>query len=317
MREIGGYFELELNHGKEYHCDAISLNLGRTAFEYMLKAKKVQKVFLPYYTCEVMLEPITRLGINCEFYNIDERLEPVFNYSLLNDSDYFLYTNYFGVKDNFIKRLAKRISNLIIDNSQAFYTKPLSGVDTFYSPRKFFGIPDGGYLYTSQILNEDFDIDYSLNRFGHLIGRIEEGAEKYYPVFKENDRKFSLQPIKRMSNITKRLLQNINYTEVAQKRERNFEFLYEKLAVKNLMNFDLNSDSVPMVYPFLTNNLIIAKRLIEKKIFIATYWDEVKNHVSERSLEYKLVTGLIPIPIDQRYDHEVMQLIVKSVLQYA
>ena len=35
---IGGYFELELPQGEEYHKNAIRLNTGRNAFEYGLGA---------------------------------------------------------------------------------------------------------------------------------------------------------------------------------------------------------------------------------------------------------------------------------------
>ena len=42
--------------------------------------------------------------------------------------------------------------NLIIDNAQAFFAKPLLGIDTFYSPRKFVGVSDGGILATKKIL---------------------------------------------------------------------------------------------------------------------------------------------------------------------
>ena len=95
MKEaIGGYFELELNRGKEYHAHAIRLNLGRTAFEYILKAKKIRKIFIPYYICGLMLEPLLRLKIEYEYYHINNDLEPVFIFDSLQKTDYFLYINY-------------------------------------------------------------------------------------------------------------------------------------------------------------------------------------------------------------------------------
>ena len=81
MKVIGGYFELELPKGKEYHQDAIRLNTGRNAFEYILRTKGYQKVYLPYYTCDAMLEPINKLALNYEFYQIDETFRPIFDAS--------------------------------------------------------------------------------------------------------------------------------------------------------------------------------------------------------------------------------------------
>ena len=75
MNAIGGYFELELAKGEEYHKDAIRLNTGRNAFEYILRAKAYKKVYLPFYTCDVMLEPIKKLNIKYEFYSIRNNFE--------------------------------------------------------------------------------------------------------------------------------------------------------------------------------------------------------------------------------------------------
>ena len=39
MKEIGGYFELELTKGIEYHSELLKLNSGRNAFKYILKTR--------------------------------------------------------------------------------------------------------------------------------------------------------------------------------------------------------------------------------------------------------------------------------------
>ena len=55
MESIGGYFSLELPKYEEYHKDAIRLNTGRNCLEYILRARRYSKVYIPYYTCEVIL----------------------------------------------------------------------------------------------------------------------------------------------------------------------------------------------------------------------------------------------------------------------
>ena len=67
---IGGYFELALNRRQPYYQNAICLNTGRNAFEYILRAKGYKKVFLPYYICEAMLEPVDKLALKYEYYHI-------------------------------------------------------------------------------------------------------------------------------------------------------------------------------------------------------------------------------------------------------
>ena len=46
--------------------------------------------------------------------------------------------------------------NIIFDNSQAFYSKQY-GTAGIYSPRKFFGLPDGGILCTDLNLEEEYE----------------------------------------------------------------------------------------------------------------------------------------------------------------
>ena len=97
MKIIGGYFELELNKGQEFHKDALRLNTGRNAFEYILRTNKYSKVLLPYYTCDNMIEPLEKIGINYDYYMLDEKLYPVLDFSKLNENDVLVYINYFGV----------------------------------------------------------------------------------------------------------------------------------------------------------------------------------------------------------------------------
>ena len=75
MEQIGGYFSLELSQHEEYHKDAIRLNTGRNCLEYILRAREYKKVYIPYYTCDVVLEPFKKLGIPYEYYHIDIHFE--------------------------------------------------------------------------------------------------------------------------------------------------------------------------------------------------------------------------------------------------
>ena len=310
MDAIGGYFELELPKGEEYHENALRLNTGRNAFEYILRAKQYKKVYLPYYTCDVMLEPIEKLELEVEFYHIDENLLPQFDYSKVKATEVFVYTNYFGVCDNNVDKVAQQCKSLIIDNSQAFYSKPLKGIDTFYSPRKFFGVPDGAYLYTDTLLDDGFETDISYQRFEHLLGRIDIGTEEFYGTFKSNDDSLMNQPIKKMSKLTQRLLSSIDYKSVAESRKQNFEYLDSKLSKNNLLNLNLSSNSVPLVYPYHVDlGAELKKKLIDNKIFVATYWPNVSKWTKDTALENKITKDLIALPIDQRYTEKDILII--------
>jgi len=314
MKEIGGYFELEMNRGGSYHSGAIELNLGRTSIEYILRAKKVKKIFLPFFTCQAVIDPVRKTGVPFEFYHVSENLEPVFDFSLLSDNDHFFFINYFGIKGPYLRSLAGKVKNLIIDNSQSFFSMPLPGVDTFYSPRKFFGVPDGGYLFTDKKLDTVFEQDISWERANHLLVRADKNAEEGYSLFKMNEENLDNLPLRSMSKLTKSLLANIDYLKIRDIRESNFLFMHEKLGKKNEFNFDAEGVDAPMVYPYLTGRGgILRKKLIENKIFVAKYWDGVTAAVREDSVEARFVNNLVPLPIDQRYGIRDMEVILKNI----
>lgn len=311
MKEIGGYFELELRKGNEYHEGAISLNTARNALEFILITKKYTKVYIPYYTCDVILEPFEKQKVVFEFYNINTDLEPLFDFSKIKENEGFLYTNYFGIKDNFITNLSKICKSLIIDNSQAFFSKPLINIPTFYSCRKFFGVPDGAYLYLNGVSYLNLPLDHSENRFIHLLNRIEHGAEVGYEDFKINDNNLRGQPILQMSKLTKVLLCNIDYEFVKKRRRANFFSIHNQLSKFNELIFKTDVESVPMVYPFMINQNDLKQKLIDNKIYVATYWSNVLEWCNIEDIEYKLTIGILPLPIDQRYGEKEMNRIIK------
>jgi len=317
MEAIGGYFELELNNDVEYHKNALKLNTGRNCLEYILRVKNYKKIYIPYYTCEVILEPIKKLKISFEFYYIDKNLNPVFE-KKIQTNEAFLYTNYFGIKQTTVKQLAAKFGeNLIIDNAQAFFDKPLKNIDTFYSARKFFGVPDGAYLYTNKKFEKKLEQDISYKRFEHLLGRIDLGAEQFYQSFKNNDASLIEKPIKTMSNLTCKILRSINYQKIKKRRCENFLLLHNTLKNTNQLNLEIEPNTVPMVYPYFVNNgSELKKKLIQNKIFVATYWTNVFNLAKENSFEYKLAKYLLPLPIDQRYKIEDMKRIINLLSDY-
>lgn len=299
MKPIGGYFELDLRRGEEYHKNAIGLNTGRNALELILRIKQYSKVFIPYYTCDVIIEPFNKIGINYEFYSIDTNFEPLFDYATIKDNEAFLYVNYFGLKDTFISDM--ECKNLIIDNSQAFFALPLPGIPTFYSCRKFFGVPDGAYLYLEDCGDLEFPVDYSSERMKHLFSRIECGAEAGYDEFKVNENDLIGQPIKQMSKLTRELLLNIDYNFVAKRRRDNYA-TFASVLINNKIDLPLNGNAVPYCYPLLTDVSNLRSKLISNKVFIPAFWPNVIINNPLGSIEQLFCDNLLALPIDQRLD---------------
>lgn len=313
MKAIGGYFSLELPFWEEYHKDAIRLNTGRNCLEYILRARDYKKVYVPYYTCEAVMEPINKLDISYEYYHIDIQFE-IRDSFMLKADEALLYTNYLGLKQRYVEKLAEKVgSRLIVDNTQAFFAKPLDGIDTFYTCRKFFGVADGAYLYTEKLLEQEFEQDESYNRMAHLLKRLDLSAEEGFADFRRIDESLDNQDIRKMSKLTQRIMQSIDYVAAAKKRRENFLYLQYALGGRNNLKLQLDDDAVPMVYPFLTSIKGIREKLIDNKIFVARYWPNVLDWTTKDDIEYLLAFQMQPLPIDQRYDNIDMELIINII----
>lgn len=315
MEAIGGYFELELQKGEHYHKDALMLNTARNCFEYILKARRYKKVYMPFYTCDVMFQPLAKLRIDYSYYHINDKFE-IEELPVLNGGEAILYTNYFALKQDYVIQLASHYgSQLIVDNAQAFYAPRLEGLDTFYSARKFFGVPDGAYLYTDCILDECFQQDVSINRMSHLLGRIEYGAEVAYQDFRKADDSLDNLPIRYMSKLTDAILMSIDYTQVAKQRRKNYMYIMQSLARTNLLQFTPPDNCVPMAYPYVSNIFQLRQCMINNRVYIPRYWDGVGGLVDEGSVEHMLYLNLLSLPIDQRLDMQDIDKILNVISQ--
>ena len=312
MKEIGGYFGLEQLIHKEYYPDLIAVNNARSALVYLIKARKIKKIYIPYFLCDSISNVCKREKCDYEYYHITPEFIPIFEKQLLKD-EYLYVVNYYGqITNEMVLNLQNRYKNLILDNVQAFFQKPVEGIDTIYSCRKFLGVPDGGYVSTTAKLKEILPIDVSKDRMVHILGRFEGQAGEYYQDFKENDKSFATTELRAMSELTHNILGAINYERIINKRNLNYAVLNKELQSSNKL--DLLIPVGPYVFPFYCENgLDIKKKLAEKKIFVATLWPNVLE--LEGTIEKQYAENILPLPIDQRYNVSDMKYVAEEVLK--
>src|SRR5690606_25910730 len=313
---IGGYFELELPAGEEYHKTGMRFNLGRSCLEFLLRSEPPDTIYLPYYTCSAILESVKKLGLRRKFYSLNKDLEIELSEPISANSR-ILYTNYFGLKSRYIEQIASGYKGaLIVDNAQAFYSVPVDGTDTFYSCRTFFGVPDGAYLYSDRVKLEDYyslEVDTSIERMDYLLRRHEFGAREGYDSFRKVERSFYTVGIRRMSKLTERLVRSVRYAELADIRKRNYRRLHDTLGSINQLQLPLDNAEVPLAYPFLPERPGLRDHLIENNIFVPLYWDNVLENTAEDQWEYCLTSRLCALPIDQRLNTEDVNRIIDVV----
>lgn len=308
-KSIGGYFELELPKHNEYHAGALALNSGRACLEYILRRRKYSKVYLPYFTCDTVLEPILKLGIDYCFYHIDTNYYIVDDITL-GDNEAIIYTNYWGLCSELCFELSKKYHNqLILDYTQAFFARPIDGIDTFYSCRKFFGVADGGYLYIDKYLDIEIEQDLSYMKVDPLIKRIDISPEAGYADFRKCSDNFHNSPIYGMSKFTRRMMQSIDYENVANRRQANYDRLRKLLGGRIL-----SENEVPMIFPFQSAyGQNIRNHLIKNRIYVAKYWPNVRNWAGESAKETWMAEHILALPIDQRYDDTDMLYIYSHI----
>ncbi len=316
MKEIGGYFELELQPAANQLFDdqAVFVNSGRNAFEYIiLSLPKINKLWMPYYTCSSLQEPIKRLGLHVCYYHVSKQLE-IESLETLNigKDDYLLYTNYFGVKNTYADYLQTVYpDNLILDNSQALFYPPSRLC--FYSPRKFVGIPDGGVAYSPFKYEVKEQDKLSYMRCSHLLKRHDFPASEGYSDFKENSLTISNQPLRLMSNLTKKMLESIDFTQVREKRKLNFDWLHKRLGYMNSLLLNVGCSTSPLIYPFYSANESLRSYLINSRIYIATYWPNIFKHQELSEVEEHISVFIHPLPLDQRCTEDDLTLIVEKI----
>ena len=266
MKEIGGFLEWETYSGTEYHQEALALNSARNALRFLLRARKIRSIWLPRLLCDVIEEACRVENVEIRYYPVDASLRPVFPPEIARKEWVYLINYYGQYRKNEICEWAEQF-RLIVDNAQAFYTKPLDGLDTVYTCRKFFGVPDGAYLYTESVLQEELAQDSSCARLEYLMGRFEHSANAFYGAYQQHEEQLGTLPIRWMSKGTHNLLRTIDYERAKHARENNFAYLHKGFGAVNRLNVRLPEG--PYMYPlWLQNGAEIRKRLQTEKIYI-------------------------------------------------
>lgn len=312
---IGGYFELELPVRRfQPYPNALRLQSARAAFLALLQNGKPKRVWMPKLICDVMLEPLRVVDTEIVWYDLDDKWAVDKQVSIF-PGDWLFYVNYYGVCKANIADLMRRFSwsQLVLDYSQSFFDQPEDVLATIFSPRKFFGLPDGGMLISKLTVPTPTVRDKgSLRRSSHLMRRIAVSPEAGYEEYRRAEESLNDCKPKQMSMLTERLFESIDFASAGAKRRENFLYLHGKLGRDNCFKFDIEGLVAPLCYPYLTNDRQLRQRLLENKVFVPTYWLDSVNRLGVDKAE-RMIANCLPLPIDQRYGIKHMDRIISIV----
>lgn len=314
--EIGGYLEFEIFRGSLFHDDAIPLNCGRSGLRYLLAARRIEEILLPSFLCNSVSDACDAAGARIKEYRIASDLQPNWESIEASDGSYLYLVDYYGSLSEDSIDLAIELfeGRVILDETQNFFKKPYKNLDTIYSARKYFGVSDGGFLYTDSQLEYEIETDESYDRMGYVLGRFERPASEFFEEAQANNEAFARQPVKRMSVLTENILRALDYPSIIERRESNYSILDEALGSRNSLGPSMPKG--PFAYPFLCDNGPKARGMLaEQSIYIPTLWPNVAFDNEKDALAKEMARNILPLPVDQRYGSEEMAYMVEKIIE--
>jgi hypothetical protein len=317
MSAIGGFLPLEIASGAEpYHPNAVALASGRACWHVILRTSRPSRVLVPFYVCDAVLEPLAATGIPYTFYPVTESLRPDATVAPAR-GELMLLVNYFGVMTCFVDTMVRHHpGGLAVDDTQAFFRLGSPDVWSFNSARKFFGVPDGGFMYgPATDLNGLPPSDIA--DCEHLLTRLAGDDTRAWDQFKRHEARIGIEP-QAMSIVSARLLGAVDMARVRNCRRLNFEALHRRLHAINTVALSLEevAGEGPMCYPFLPAVDVDRAELGRRGVFVPTLWPEIEGRPERGFERERLLAGrLLPLPIDQRYGPDDMERLCQVLLQ--
>lgn len=280
---IGGYHALTLpRYPLPGHlAEAASLNSGRNALLTLLEALMPERreVWIPEYYCPEVTDALARAGYSPLRYAVSPTLEPILPAGL-PEGTVVVAVNYSGIMDAAVERFAAEASKVgvkvVADNCQALMTPPpAASAGAFYSPRKFVGLPDGGFaaLPSGTLKPHGMRREETWDRCTHLLQRIDCDPGSGLDAYRANERLISTLPPRLMSRLSRRLFEAVDADLLTEKGRKGFMRLHEVYGRGNLLPIaDASSFRLPLCYPLLTDDMQMRERLRRRGIFTPVYW---------------------------------------------
>lgn len=327
----------------------IFLKSGRNAFKAICNNIKHdnKNVLFPAYHCETETSPWYESGWKVNYYPVEtdfsvnpEKLEKCI---LANNPSVIVIQSYFGFEalnekcDEVLGKYKKTGGIVIEDITQSLISDFRHIVSDYYvaSFRKFFAIPDGGILISKRPIDVE-NIEASNEAISQIALKAYDVKKKYFEtmdnnlkntfrklylelneLISENDKLFA------MSDIGLDILNGLDVDTIMTKRKDNYRYLYEKISSISYLKTPrkIEDDTVcPLFCPVLVSEdkgrLELQKYLAENDIYCPIIWKKSPNIENCPSESQEIYDHILCFPIDQRYDFDDMQRIVKILQEW-
>lgn len=321
---------------KEYNESFFSENVqwfisGRIALHYIIKdiliKKKINRVALPSWCCDSMIQPFLYYNIEVVFYSITlnkengivQSIQDVSNCDAILVMDYFGYNNLPSFQFDGI---------VIYDATHSIFTNYIKDADyTFGSLRKWTGFYTGGFAYSkegfqAELLLKKESVFEKLRREAMSLKskyiRDGRGDKTYRDLFNEAENFLdSISLEGQMYSATERDIEKARHLDVSyikKQRVKNAKVIHKKLCKYTIFK-ELKESDCPLFIPIILPNSTrdeLKKYLISKKIYCPIHWPISELHVLDEETK-KIYDSELSIICDQRYNELEMKEMCKEI----
>jgi hypothetical protein len=355
MKDIGSIFPLydyDLRYLEDkssdwYNTKRINFSLCREAFTAIIDRMQSagKKVLIPAYTCGTVVTPFKEHAWDCFFYPIGKSLrievEEAKELALSQPFDLMIVHPYYGKGLNeeeiaLIKEIRATGCKIIVDITQCIFSKQRLDFVDFYigSYRKWFAIPDGGFMecadiseYVNESLKEN-DKFVSLQKDSmYLRGLYFDTDNEEIKNISRRINKSAVELVEsdvaphKMSNVSLHLLEREDKEENQRQRFENYKYLFNNLQDLDSCKLVCNSieevTSAPLYFVVYVNDRSqLQADLAAQHIYAPVIWPVTYDEALINDTVKDIYNTILAIPIDQRYNQDDMDYIVKIIKQH-
>lgn len=325
--------------------DAVFVSTGRSAENLVLDeigagnphAAKV--ALIPPYTCETVIAPFLKHGYTLRAYPVREdlRTTPEMLSRAIEESgaSVVLLHSFFGFDslpdcETVLRRYASREVVFIEDRTQSLFSgfPALPAAYVTGSLRKWTGMPDGGFAVCRDghfsVKPTEYDreltkakMNASFLKYRYLFQGIGEKAAFLNEYRVAEDILDAQSQYYAISPASEAVFLQLDTSELRRKRRENYQVILDR--TRNLDGVtpvcgELTGEVTPLYFLLLTENREkLQIKLRQADIFAPIVWSKSEFLPDVCAEAGTLYRHSLCIPIDQRYDTDDMERVVKRI----
>jgi len=336
LRPIGGFLPLRLPASETSSDSPLAqwtngfptswlLHNARSALHALWDVIRPRRIWLPAYVCAEVAASVPS-GVDTSYYPLDERLLPRVDFlsGHILDGNHVLAIDYFGRPANpeFIDLVHIRPDIGWVEDRAHVLDPPDSawGDWLLYSPRKLFGVPDGGILVAHRKAlwplptTAATDFSFALPLVERFEDRNETDNQRWYTNYVQQEAAMGIG-MQSMSRLSLELLKALDARGDRAVRRENYRILHDRLRQYAYFPEAVVSFA-PLGFPIRAKSAAtLSKGLSERGIFAARHWANLPSDPLVFATEHRLAKELLTLPCDYRYGEADMHRVADAVFE--